>query len=114
MHLLPFAILEISFQSEALLNLCIDDSIADHELGSANAEVLRNRLDDIRAADCVHELLAGRPQAARMAGQDCYRLEVAKDSWLWIAPNHINPRVIADGTPDWGRVRRVLVIAVGN
>lgn len=106
--------MEISFQSEALLNLCISDSIADHEFGSTAAEALRNRLDDIRAADCVDELLAGHPHATQLAGQDCYQLEFAKGRWLWIAPNHINPRVIADGTPDWGRVRRVLVIAVGN
>lgn len=113
-NLLPLAILEISYQSEALRHLCIDDSIADHELGCIAADGLRNRLNDIRAADCVYELPAGHPRPIRLAGQDCYRLEIAKDSWLWIVPNHVKPRIGADGGPDWVRVRRILVIAVGS
>jgi proteic killer suppression protein len=111
---LPTFILEISFQSEELLNLCIDESIADERLGTAVAESLRNRLSDIRAADSIHELLAGRPQAVRFGDQDGYRLEIEAGTWLIVVPNHIKPRADVDGRPDWGSVRRVCVVAVGD
>jgi len=94
--------------------LCIDDAIADQRFGTAAAEALRNRLDDIRAADSVNELLAGRPQALRIGDQDCYRLELVAGTWLTIVPNHIKSRVGTDGRPDWSRVRRVRVVTVGS
>lgn len=104
----------ITFHTEELLSLCIDESIADQTLGTSAAEALHNRLDDIRAADTVHELLAGRPQAAQFGDQDCYRLEIGDGTWLTFVPNHIKPRVDANGRADWGKVRRVRVIGVGN
>lgn len=106
--------MEISFHTEELLNLCVDESIADQKFGSLAAEALRNRLGDIRAAESVFELLAGRPQAVRLGDQDCYRLEIKGGTWLTIVPNHINPRMDVGGKPDWGRVRRIRVMAVGN
>lgn len=106
--------MEITFQSEELLNLCVDESIADERLGIAAAEALRNRLGDIRAADSIYELLAGRPQAVRIGDQDGYRLEIEAGTWLTVVPNHIKPRIDGDGRPDWGRVRRVRVVALGN
>ena len=106
--------MEISFHTEELLNLCFDESIAEQKFGNVAAEALRNRLDDIRAADAVHELLAGHPHAAQLGNQHCYRLEIEGGKWLIIVPNHITPRVDGEGRPDWGKVRRVRVIAVGN
>lgn len=106
--------MEISFHTEELLNLCIDDSVSDGSLGSAAAEALRNRLSDIRAADSVLELLAGSPTPGQYLGQHCYRLQIASGLWLTIVPNHNKPRLDASGGPDWGRVRRVRVLAVGN
>ena len=88
--------------------------IADQKFGTIAAEALRNRLDDIRAADTVHELLVGRPRAASFGDQDCYRLDIGDDIWLTIIPNHMKPRVDADDRPDWSRVRRVRVMEVGN
>ena len=105
--------MEISFHTKELLTLCIDESIADQKLGTVAAEALRNRLDDIRAADTVHELLAGRPRATRIGDQDCYRIDIGDDTCLTIIPNHIKSRVDANGRPDWARVRRVRVMAVG-
>lgn len=106
--------MEISFHTKELLSFCIDESIADQKFGTLAAEALRNRLDDIRAADSVHELLAGRPREARFVDQDCYRLDIGDDTWLTIIPNHFQPRVDANGRPDWDRVRRVRIMAVGN
>jgi hypothetical protein len=106
--------LEISFHTPELLNLCIDESIADETFGTAAAEALRNRLCDIRAADSVLELLAGRPAPGLYRDQHCYRLEIALGVWLIIAPNHNKPRLDEFGLPDWTRVRRVRVLEVGN
>lgn len=74
--------MEISFHTDELLNLCFDESIAVQKLGNVAAEALRNRLDDIRAADAVHELLAGHPHTVRLGNQECYRLEIEDGTWL--------------------------------
>lgn len=106
--------MEISFHTQELLELCIDESLADETFGTSAAEALRNRLSDIRAADSVLELLAGRPTQSLYNDQHCYRVELAIGVWLTIVPNHNKPCLDPTGRPDWGRVRRVRVLAVGN
>jgi len=108
------SILEITFHTQELLRLCTDESLADDTFGTVVATALRNRLGDIRAADSVLELLAGRPTQGLYVDQHCYRLEIAVGIWLTIVPNHNSPRVDASGAPLWERVRRVRVLAVGN
>lgn len=106
--------MEISFHTQELLNLCVDVSLADETFGTGAAEALRNRLSDIRAADSVLELLAGRPAPVLHKEQHCYRLEIAVGVWLIMVPNHNKPRLDASGLPDWGRIRRVRVLEVGD
>lgn len=78
------------------------------------ADGLRNRLDDMRAADSVLQLPAGRPRRDLCNGVDCYRVEFYKDLWLTIVPNHLEPRMNAEGATDWARVRRIRIVGVGE
>lgn len=106
--------LEPSFHTEDLLHLCTDESISEQALGVRAAEALRNRLDDIRAAESVYDLLAGQPQPGKHNGADCYRLHLGDDIWLTAVPGHVTPRVDGAGNADWGRVRRLRIVAVGR
>lgn len=103
----------ISFDTEALKNVCIDGALADQSLGAAAAEALRTRLDDIRAADNVFDLLAGQPTASAHDGVECYTVNLAEGVRLVFVPGHNQPRVNPQGGVDWARVRRVRVVAVG-
>lgn len=99
--------MEINFETKALRDACEDEALAAQTLGSAAAEALQHRLADIRAADTIHEVLAGRPQAG--GSMDCYRFELADSFYLVVRPNHMKPRKNAAGMTDWDRVRRVLI-----
>lgn len=94
------------------MDVCIDGVLADQTLGVAVAEALRNRLDDIRAADSVNDLLAGQPAAGVHDGVECYRVNLVDDSRLVFIPSHNKPPINAQGGVDWLRVRRVRIVAV--
>lgn len=102
--------LEISFETQALRDLCEDESLAAQEIGTAAAEALKSRLSDIRAADSIYDVLAGRPQLGKYHGNDCYRFELTEGYHLTVTPSHTRPRKDAAGMTDWGRVRRVRVM----
>jgi hypothetical protein len=104
--------LEISFHTERLKDVCIDSALADQTLGAAAAEALRNRLDDIRAADSVYDLLAGQPAAGVHNGVECYRVSLVNGARLVFVPSHNVSRINAQGAVDWTRVRRVRIMAV--
>lgn len=106
--------LEISFHTNTLLDTCVDEVLADRALGSDVADALRKRLNDIRAADCVFDLIVGQPTSGKVDGVDCYRIRLFNDAWLTFVPSHANPRVDNQGNTDWARVRRVKVVAVGE
>lgn len=106
--------LEISFHTEGLKDVCIDSALADQTLGPAVAEVLRNRLVDIRAADSVYDLLAGHPAAGMHDGVECYRVNLVDGVCLIFVPSHNTPRIDAQGDVDWAKVRRVRIVAVGT
>jgi len=104
--------LEINFETKELRDLCENEALASHSLGPAAAESLKHRLSDIRAADSMHDVPAGRPRMGKFQNMDCYRLELADGRSLVVLPNHAPPRNNAAGETDWGWVRRVKVVAL--
>jgi len=62
----------------------------------------------------VLELLAGRPTQGLYKDQHCFRLEIGVGLWLTIVPSHNKPRLDASGAPNWSKVRRVRVMAIGK
>lgn len=103
---------EICFETVELRALCEDEELAVDELGNAAVDALKKRLADIRAADCMHDVLAGNPVAGPYGQTDCYRLELANGLRLVLVPNHANPRESTAGGTDWPRVRRVRIVAL--
>jgi hypothetical protein len=108
----PSKILVVSFQTEELMALCVDESLADQRFGHEEAEALRKRLNDVRAADSVLELVAGSPQAGLWKGCECYQIHLGPANRLTIVPNHEKPRHTAVGKIDLPRVWRVCVVEI--
>ena len=106
--------MDIVFKSRQLEKLCNDDRLAQKKWGKAQAEVLRRRLDDLRAALCLdvfrglpgglHELKGGR------AGQ--LALDLKGGDRLIIEPAHEPPPTKPDGGLDWKLVTGVRVVEV--
>lgn len=103
---------EISFETKSLRDMCEIESLAIEAIGAPAAEALKRRLSDIRAADAIHEVLAGRPHTVTANGLVSRQFQLSPELVLRVAPNHIKPRLKTDGAPDWERIRRVRVISV--
>lgn len=103
---------EISFETKALRDMCEIESLAIDAIGAPAAEALKRRLSDIRAAAAINEVLAGRPQTVTANGVACRQFHLSTELVLRVVPNHVKPRLAADGAPDWERIRRVRVISV--
>jgi hypothetical protein len=92
--------------------LCDDESVAFQRLGTDAADALKHRLADIRAADSIDDVVAGRPQRGKYLDSDCIRFELAGSHQLTVVPNHAPPRNDAHGHTVWDKVRRVRVVAL--
>jgi hypothetical protein len=96
------------------MSLCVDESLADEHFGDAVADSLHNRLNDLRAADSVEELVAGSPQTGVRDGVECVRIQLGPTTWMTIIPNHNRPRLTTAGAADWRRIWRVRIVAIGD
>lgn len=104
--------MEITFETRELRDLCIDEEAAAQKLDRATVEVLKRRLSDIHAADSIGEVLAGNPRPGMHDGVECYVIDLPQSFRLTVVPAHRDPRVNADGSADWGRIRRVKVVSL--
>lgn len=104
--------LEITFHTKELRDLCADEEAASQLLNQAAAEALKHRISDIRAADSIDEVLAGKPRAGMHEGAECYFIELPPSFRLTVVPAHSKPRVKLDGSADWSCIRRVKVVSL--
>lgn len=92
--------------------MCADEEAASQKLNQEAAEALKRRISDIRAADSIDEVLAGKPSAGMHEGAECYFIELPSSFRLTVVPAHVKPRVKLDGSADWGCIRRVKVVSL--
>lgn len=92
--------------------MCEHEATAIARLGPLPAEALKKRLSDLRAAEWITEVLAGRPRSGLVSGLECFQFDLADQYVLTVAANHAPPRVTGNGQADWSRVRRVKVVSV--
>ena len=79
------------------------------------AERLKRRLADLRAANCVKDLVAGRPRQLRgdRAGQ--VAIDLGDGFQLVFCTNHGVPPLVDRSQVDWSRVNRVKIVSIeGN
>src|SRR5690242_7486082 len=70
------AAVEIAFAKKSLRRLCESERAARRSLGATVAERLKRRLADLRAANCVKDLVAGRPKELQNAQAEQIAVEL--------------------------------------
>ncbi len=106
---------EIAFAKKSLRQLCESERTARRSLGGKVAERLKRRLADLRAANCVKDLVAGRPRELRgdRAGQ--VAIDLGDGFQLVFCTNHGVPPLVDRSHVDWSRVNRVKIVSIeGN
>src|SRR4051812_25948992 len=78
----------LAFETLALRTLCECQSKAERELGIRAAARLRERLADIRAAEVVTDLVAGRPREIQGGLHRHYAVDLTKSHRLVFCANH--------------------------
>lgn len=106
--------LKIIFRNKKLECLCKEQAKATIQLGADAARKLRTRLSDIEAAECVTDLVAGRPHplVGDRAGQ--FALELAGGCRLVFSPAHDPVPCRDDASIDWSQVTGVRIEFIGD
>ena len=78
--------------------MCEHEATAIARLGALPAEALKNRLSDLRAADFMNDVVAGRPRLSLVSGVECFQFDLADRYVLTVTANHLPPRSLATAT----------------
>lgn len=96
----------IAFETKRLRTICEDGTVATDELGAVVANVLRERLADLRAADSIDDMIIGNATTSG-PGRAILTITLTPGARTVWSPNHVhNPRC-ASGDIDWSQTRRV-------
>ena len=101
--------LELAFATRELRSACEDAACAEALYGQGVARALVGRIADLRAAGNPLEL----PIAERLCNSNAPEhivITLAEGRTLVIGANHSKPPRVADGTLDWERVNRVIIL----
>ena len=104
--------MEIAFATKRLRQLCETEATARDALGDKAAQKLRARLADLRAAQSVKDLVAGRPSEVRRDGAQLIAIGLSCGARLLFSANHSKIPVTGKGDVDWSKVGRVKVICI--
>lgn len=101
--------MQIAFDSKQLRAICEDDAIAVQALGDADAENLRKRLADLRAAESISDLLVGNPRLDTV-----HRLivDIGTGRSLAFVGNHAKNPQQQDGSLDWSKTTRIRLVQI--
>jgi hypothetical protein len=105
--------LELSFYTLDVRATCEDDTLALQQLGAAASEALRHRIEDLRAADTVFDVLVGCLRLDdKSADRSVYMLDLA-DGWiLRFRAKLAKLPVTPNGMVDWSQVGRVQIMDI--
>jgi hypothetical protein len=109
----PVAV-EIAFTKKSLRQLCESERTARRSLGLTVAGRLKRRLADLRAANCVKDLIAGRPKELQNARAGQIAVELGEGFRLVFCANHSIPPLVDGRRVDWSKVNRVKIISIEN
>jgi toxin HigB-1 len=101
-----------AFDTLAIRTLCECQSKAERAVGLKAAAHLRERLADIRAAESVAELLAGRPRQIQTSRHPHYAVDLADGYRLVFCANHVRIPLDEMDRVDWSRVSRVKILKI--
>ena len=99
----------IAFSTKRLRSLCESQTKAEAEYGIKVAKELRARLADIRDADNVLDLPAGRPREIDSSPHNHYAVDLADGYRLVVCVNHSKVPLLKSRGVDWANVSRIRV-----
>lgn len=106
--------MKIVFADEKLRKLCNKQQALIRRYGDRNARVIRRRLDDLAAVECLADMwqLPGRihPLTGDRKGQ--YSLDLKHPLRLILEPADEPPALLEDGGFDLKRVRVVRIVKI--
>jgi hypothetical protein len=109
------AILEFSWTTEALRDLCNKSQFAVEQLGQHVAATLHRYLSDLDAMDFVSELIEMYPEKILILSNGQIEIEIGVRQFLVIRAGGAKPaRLDENGIPDWTRVSRVHILKIGG
>ncbi|MDO8446611.1 MAG: type II toxin-antitoxin system RelE/ParE family toxin [Deltaproteobacteria bacterium] len=107
--------MDIIFKTSKLQKICNDQKLLTRTHGTRRAELMRRRLDDLRAATCLEEMRhLKQTRCHELHGNKAGQLSVDLDHPYRLifqtANNPVPQRV--DGGLDWAKVTAVMIIGV--
>lgn len=102
----------LAFETLAVRTHCECQSKAERAFGIRVASSLRERLADIRAADAVTDLIAGKPREIEGGRQRRYAVDLASGYRLVFCANHNRIPANEANRVDWSRVTRVKILKI--
>ena len=94
-----------------LRTICEIEAHARNRLGDETAGVLKRRLADIRSAETISDLIAGRPRELD-DGSGQMVIDLYSSYHLVFCANHPSNPVADRGNIDWSRVSRVKIVSI--
>lgn len=106
--------MDITFKSNRLREELTDERERKKEYGQSCAKKIKRRLDDLRAATCLHDFhhLPGRCHELTGDLEGVLSLDVDHPYRLLFVPDHDPVPMREDGGLDWTQVTAVRIIGI--
>lgn len=106
--------MRVTFKDGKLQKLCVQQAVAEKQLGKGCAHKLRTRLADLDAAGSVRDLVAGRPHPLKGDRLGQFALDLGGAKRLVFKPADDPIPSKEDGSIDWLKVTQVCIVFIGD
>jgi proteic killer suppression protein len=106
--------MEIIFRNDKLKKLCEKQKEAIKKLGANCARKLQTRLADLKAAEVVTDLVAGRPHPLKGDRAGEFALDLESGTRLVFEPANEPVPCKEDNSIDWSAVTSVRIVFIGD
>lgn len=106
--------MEVTYETDALRELCEVRPRAARELGNSIARKLFARVADLRAASTVVRLPAGKPHRLKGSRSNQYAIDLTDGKRLVLAPHGTSVPKLPSGGIKWDAVTKVRIIEIGS
>lgn len=105
--------MEFAFDNKELRAVCENRRKAETKFGAKVAQVLFDRLADVRAADSISDLFVGNPTVFDdLEGMHGLRIELTNNYVITFTPNHVEFPRDNKGHINWKTVTRLKIIKI--
>ncbi len=100
----------LAFKTRDLRSLCESEAVSKRLFGTAIASDFNTRLNELRAAANVKELIVGSPRMLSDSARGLFEISFRKRFHITFEANHTNNPLTQDGKIDWDRVSRIQIL----